>query len=358
MSAVSMAACSGGGEDVDAGAVAHHAYDALNKHASGIIASPQVVTLTYPGYANKAGVEAFADYIVTSDWLTAVGDEYGVKHGASVAKHVMSVPAPTGMTPDAQIAQDIIDEINKGGLPVPAANTNLIYMLYLPPGSTITEFQDAYGYHNTATLPGGVYFPYAIIMDCNTGVGTVTTTASHELIESATDPYTAPNPEGFYMDVLPDDPFWFASGNEAADLCDYEPTFREGGFEVQKSWSNAAAATGGAPCVPALSPDWEAVDATPHLMPHATPGQVLTFTITGWSTTTVPDWAIKVVNSDNSDYTAAQLKPVLVPSVINNGQTATLMLTVPTTATSGTAGGVYIMSGVSNRFWPVGFQVP
>jgi hypothetical protein len=350
-------ACGGGGDASDAGPASHRAYNALNAHSGTVIAHPQVVTITYVGNLLTPSIESFSDYIVTSDWWTAVATEYGVGQAASVAKRHIPTPPPTGTIHDADVGAIIVGEINAGNVPAPTAGDQIIYMIYMGPNVFVQEYLDTYGYHSQANAMG-FDFPYAVILDNYTHtLDELTTTGSHELVESATDPYVYPK-DGFYMEIQPDNPFWFASGQEAADLCDYEPTFRVNNFMVQKSYSSKAAMAGGAPCVPSASIGWEAVTAEPWAMPHLKPGDSVTFTLTGWSTIDEADWTIKVVDADNSDYTAAQLHPVLSGQSINNGKTVTLTLTAPSNALHGTAGGVYVTSGSFDRFWPVGFQVP
>ncbi len=85
----------------------------------------------------------------------------------------------------------------------------------------------------------------------------VTTTISHELAESATDPF--PNTSPAFAATDDADFVWtFETGGEIADMCEYntDSNYTPPGstYMVQRSWSNAAATAGTNPCVPVPMP--------------------------------------------------------------------------------------------------------
>jgi hypothetical protein len=108
---------------------------------------------------------------------------------------------------------------------------------------------------------GGV--SYAVICECGAQPGDpftplqeVTATVSHELVESATDPYTFSNPA--FSQTDDNNAIWtIATGGELADMCENnaDANLIPAGstYAVQRSWSNAAAQAGQNPCVPAPS---------------------------------------------------------------------------------------------------------
>jgi hypothetical protein len=102
-----------------------------------------------------------------------------------------------------------------------------------------------------------------------TGLDVVTGTPSHELAEAATDPFPLSNPA--YSTVDDDHVSWtFALGaGEVGDMCaQYDSSFYkdpEIGYTVQRSWSNAAAAAGQEPCVPARPTEPPYFNASPVL---------------------------------------------------------------------------------------------
>jgi hypothetical protein len=109
---------------------------------------------------------------------------------------------------DSNIQSEIQSQIAAGHLPAPATDTggnvNTIYMVYFPPGVTITDPNAGTScvqfcaYHSTFNS-SNLYVPYGVIPDfgagsgCDSGCGTgtqwqnVISTSSHELAESVTD---------------------------------------------------------------------------------------------------------------------------------------------------------------------------
>lgn len=84
---------------------------------------------------------------------------------------------------------------------------------------------------------------------------TLTATASHELLESATNPDIARR--GFAFRRGSDNLGFTAAGIEPVDPCGLlsvgPPRTIESGFVVQRAWSNRAASLGRDPCVPTLA---------------------------------------------------------------------------------------------------------
>lgn len=110
---------------------------------------------------------------------------------------------------DSNIQNEIQNQIAAGNLPAPATdstgNVNTLYMVYFPPGVTITAGGLAScvpagfcGYHSTYNL-NNLDVPYGVVPDfgkgsgCDVGCGggsewqNITSTSSHELAEAATD---------------------------------------------------------------------------------------------------------------------------------------------------------------------------
>ncbi|MBI3542434.1 MAG: hypothetical protein HY075_04055 [Deltaproteobacteria bacterium] len=112
------------------------------------------------------------------------------------------------------------------------------------------------GYHSSY-LDGssGVMVSYAVIMRCGGyTIDDETATASHELVEAAADP------DGdAYVGIDSELSVWgtLSFGTELSDMCqDYASSYytpSDIGFEIQRSWSNRAAAAGQNPCVPSTA---------------------------------------------------------------------------------------------------------
>jgi hypothetical protein len=291
-----------------------------------------------------------------------VGKEYGVTAGTEEAIPVTDT-APGSIT-DTQIQQFINDKITAGTFPSPAPTTNgtPIYMVYFPSTTTVTDNKSGgtscsnggfAGYHGAGSN-NGTKFAYAVIPDCGSGLNDVTSTAAHELIEAATDPWNTPD-DGYYLDVAADDLWNGAAGDEVADMCDFEPLTTEGSWQLERSYSNAAAAAGTSPCVPVPAGDvYYNVSATPKTVQTVAAGKSFTFTITGWSTAAIAPWAIQTAPADSADFDP---KATLSVQTINNGLTATVTLTAPANAKTGTLGAAFVVSGDAQHLWPVAIQV-
>jgi hypothetical protein len=327
------------------------------RHSGTVLSNVRLVTITFDNYAARDLVERFGDTVVTSAWYTGVGAEYGVRQG-SHAPPVRLGPAPASLTRDG-IAALIKQLITSGVVPAPPAVGNqLLYLLYVPPSVSRGPDLDGIGYHQMVTLAGS-RFPIAVVIDSigdAGGSGAPSLTAAHQLINAATNPYEAPN-DGYYADPPKIDPWSLARG-EVADLCEGEPPIVEGDFALPRVYSDAASVAGKPPCKPMVPGDtWNDVSADPSTMQMIPPGGSVTFELTGWSTEEVPDWQLRTRVADFSQLTEDQMKPELSGDIINNGTTVTLTLHAPRTALRGAAAGVYVLSGVNQHRWAVGFVV-
>lgn len=328
----------------------------LDRHDSYVLHHPKLVTITYSNYAAASQVEQFGDEVVASDWFTNAGREYGVGAATHEAKvHLGPAPATLKDTDLEALMHTLVT--NRTVPTPPATGSEYLYMIYIPPSVTLdASLQGFYGYHQDTVL-NGTRFAFAVILDDGSGIDTTTSTAAHELIEAATDPYFDSGQLGWYIDPPASDP-WYLIEGEIADVCDGEALIRSGNFAVQRTWSNVAAAAGQSPCVP-YDPDsvWMDVSADPPTMPTVPRGGTATFTLTGWSTQPVDDWTLDEYTADFSDFLDTEMTPQFSSNTINNGKTVTLTLHVPATAQSGKSGGIYVLSGKQIRPWAVGFIV-
>ncbi len=337
----------------------HDPLPPMPKHTNKLILTPHLVTATYAGYTYRAQAEEFGGFLVTSNWLTAVGAEFGVT-SATHEVGQLTQTAPATIT-DAQIQTFLEARMTAGDLPAAPASKLNVYMLYFPATTTITDsggdpmcgMNGSVGYHG-AGKTGGIDYAYAVIADCGTGFPDITSTASHELIEAATDPWNTPD-DGYFMD-FPAPNLWYTDyGDETADMCQYEANVPEGKWQVQRSYSNVAAAAGGSPCVPAVAGEaYVNVSASPKTIAPVAKGGSVVFTITGWSTLRTTPWMLDTGVGDQTDFDP---KATLSGKTINNGDTVTVTLTAPAGAKSGDIGSAYVFSGDAGHFWPVAIQV-
>jgi hypothetical protein len=161
--------------------------------------------------------------------------------------------------------QDALLTNTSGANPVwGAADPDTIYTFLLPLGTSVESdgscCTDFLGYHFEVQASASVTLPYAVVCDCPPVTGVpltslefVTTTISHELVESATDP--RPNSDPAYVQTDSDDLVWtIVTGGEIADMCQYnaDSNYTPPGstYMIQRVWSNSAALAGTNPCVP------------------------------------------------------------------------------------------------------------
>jgi hypothetical protein len=267
-----------------------------------------------------------------------------------------------------------------------APDGNTMYMLYLPPGidaidpmsGTNTMCQFFGGFHDVYDMGGNAF---AVGQRCpvqGTGLSELqdlTITASHEILEAATDPTPG---SGWVLGAADLQQPWttaptlVAPGGELGDLC-LGTKWVEGGYTYQRGWSNVAAAAGGDPCVPAYpnAKYYNASAPQPWYMVAA--GGSVTIPLTGFASGPTGDWALESqpLSSSPTGFAASVTSATnfiaqmgMFPTT-NNGRTATLTVTAPTVASGSWAvfgiGSVPLppaSGGDSVHVWPVGVYVP
>jgi hypothetical protein len=347
----------GGFTDPDSGGGGGHTpMPQLTGHSSGVITSVQLVTVTFPGYTHRAQVESFGDFVVQSQWLRSVGAEYGVGTGTHLRRVVLPDPAPTSID-NAGVAALLRARIADGTLPAPMSqNDQVFYMVYLPASTQVDSgalrlggaCRDFDGFHDDMTAGGMTNISYAVVLDC--GDDLLIPIASQEFIDGLTNPH-----DGYYLDQPASDPWSVLNLAEAGVLCQNEPMVMEGGFPLERSYSNRAAAAGGSPCVPAVPGEvYYQVSASPATVQQVPAGGTVVFTLAGWSTGQVGDWTLGV-SSAGADFDP---QAELSAQTMNVGRDVRVTLHVPASARSGQVGGAIVWVGPNNaRFWPVAVRV-
>jgi hypothetical protein len=172
----------------------------------------------------------------------------------------------------------------------------------------------------------GHYVPFIVLPQCATigelkGADALTYALSHELIEAATDPFAT----GWLTSAK--DLAWkyILIGGEAGDLCEvggHSIRVDELDAVVQRSWSNAAAAAGHEPCVPAGDAvGFGAFAATPDTYKDAT---------TTYSTIKLPMGESRAIDvSIYSDAPMSDLKIYAWDGAAMNGRKTELQLSFP-----------------------------
>ncbi|MFT3836440.1 MAG: hypothetical protein QM723_05525 [Myxococcaceae bacterium] len=293
----------GGGKGVgDAGFTPspHRSFPVLPKDDGHVLSPLTLVTITASNDPDGDALQAFSDELIVSSWYGAVGAEYGV--GPAAASLHRFGPAISADLTTAQVEQYIIDVADAGG---PAVNGQTLYLAYLPAPYRVSDSGDC-GYHKP--FPDGgqtIGDGWAMVGHCTpfalgeTPLQALTRIGSHEIIEGVTDSF-----HGWRFAGTPATPWsssvWraYAQGGsvEVADLCEGTRILlpgRDGGLlDYSRSWSNAAAVTGGDPCVPphpdpyfnvSFPLDWYALDA----------GERAQLPMNGWSTAPRSNWLVR-----------------------------------------------------------------
>jgi hypothetical protein len=240
-----------------------------------VLAHPTVVPVLFAGDPFVDSLTQFHAALPTASYWHTTTAEYGV--GAlSTLPAIVSTDAPP--TSDDELQAWLRANADGSHPGWPRASADTIYAVFLPDGAALTlgdgtSCKVFEGYHSETTDAVGGSLLYAVVARCIPSVDTkisldrVTGTASHEYVEAATDPhpFTAPA----YLGIDADDYVWsIAPGVELGDLCENRATAVEdlvAGFAAQRTWSNAAAAAGDDPCVPA-APGSVYIAATPQAL--------------------------------------------------------------------------------------------
>lgn len=215
------------------------------------MATPHVVPVFFTGDELQPKLEEFLGALASSTYWSAVTAEYGV--GALTV-------GPSIVSSDTPPATD--DALQAWLAAQPGAGPSTLFAVYYPGtasleihGKKSCEYFD--GYHHDAKTTAGGAFPFAVIMRCASGskaLDALTKSTSHELVEAASDPFYYTRPA--FASADHDHAAWtLATVGEVGDMCELESQdgVRLGSFLAQRSWSNAAAAAGHDPCLPALA---------------------------------------------------------------------------------------------------------
>jgi hypothetical protein len=383
---------------------AHPAFPILIDQGGVVLHTPKIVTVTFPGDADKATYESFGATAANNTWWDTIRQGYCetgsttncVGDGpAGTSIELTTAPATTYSDAQDPTAASTLKTFIKTLIPskIPLPDAQTILAFYFPTTTTITlngnssSCQQFGGYHNSMTI-GTTTFTYAVLPECAAQMGQTLTVAqetifaaSHEFAEAATDPYVTATSSGFYLNfndnaILP----WNGSGGgEAGDMCvdslglgQDETT--EGSFTVQRIWNNAAALAGGDPCVPAITRPYFNVAPDQWLVTANPGGAEVTMMATAFSDKPTSAWTIR-----GYDLNASQLpdggidaNPYLsftvngvAKTTVNNGDRVKIGVTLhqdpgPLTQSVGGAIGWILSSdgatiGTSKyaQFWPI-----
>ncbi len=339
----------GGAEDAgDAGAsgapdagfvpAPHAAFPLVTNHGGPVLANIEIVPIYFGDDPLFDDLERFNSWVVTSDFWKNAGAEYGVHSGTRKAAQRFD-PAPAALT-DADVAGWIDMRVADGSLPKPSAST--VFVLFYQAGTTITNMTGTNchafaGMHESASLANSVFtgeVPFVIIPRCTYSPDDdpfmiATDVATHEYMETATNPLNTTNP-AWIMDNAsgPLEAWGILSGPAVADLCLSQSYDTVDGFTVQDIWSNAAAKAGLNPCQPSDPAHPYFSVSSEATVYHAQPNSTLTIRARAWSNQPAPDWALSI-NWGLLPYSDFDGEAELSKTTVNNGDEVTATVTIP-----------------------------
>jgi hypothetical protein len=234
-------------------------------HRGGpFLRAPVITTVTFAGDEPSVveRLESFGELIGRSAWWAEVMDGYcaGADDCIRAGRGGRRIRLPQNLPPhvsDVQIEALLEEEADAGALT--DLEREALVLVYLPPRIRLSDaFNPFYcdggprGFHRMLRT-ANVSFPFAVIPRCG-GDAETTATASHEIVEAATNP--DPGQPGFGISPGSSAIAFAAAGAEPVDPCrllnfDHHRT-DESGFYLQRAWSNRRADAGRDPCVPSV----------------------------------------------------------------------------------------------------------
>jgi hypothetical protein len=226
-----------------------------------VIDAPQISTVTWTSLDSQTATwESFDDAIATTSYWSTVTAEYGIGTG-SAGSHIELTTAPSfsSMTD----IENFVGQNAGSTWPPSTITSNTLYVIYLPPGLSITvpPYGDACsngieGYHDMTTTPVGSTVIFSVVFQCSYEMTSdITLSASHEIVEASSDPIGNNTWYGFNDAQYLAWDIYQQQNDELADMCEFyiddaynEPTT---GQVVQRIWTNKGGAGGSYPCVPA-----------------------------------------------------------------------------------------------------------
>jgi hypothetical protein len=217
----------------------------LTYRGGPLLANVEVVTLFWGAAWNQSPtqdlitpINSFFNLILSSTLIDQLSEysagAYQIGPGKWISTFTFTSPALGQSLTDAKLRELLQAQIS-GSTVFPQPNANRLYFNFLPPGVTIIQSgarscQAFCGYHDT--INGTLFYavmPYPNCAGCTGGLApldALTSTSSHELCESITDPIPG---QGWYDDA----------NGEIGDICAWK-TKKLGDYTVQLEWSNKA----------------------------------------------------------------------------------------------------------------------
>lgn len=330
--------------------IRHVAFPEVTTRDGALLSPLRLVTLVAGNDTQDAPVLfAFSTGVGASRWWNRIAPEYHLQ-GVTDAADLIGPPITTDVT-DHDVFTYITSAVDTGG--GPARDGHTLYLLYLPSGINVirngapnADCSKFGGYHVRYGTRGD---NLAVIQRCTESfpIENMTVIASHEIVEAATDPdglgYALPQ---IAARVPWTEDIWNAfdlhGDAELGDLCE-GAFWVEGQSVYQRIWSNAAARSGGDPCIPELSDPFYDTSFAQDWYP-VSPGGTITIPVAGWATYGVQPWGLAAfVQSSTSDFSATFAGGA--SQTLSDGESVDLSVGAPAAAASE----AFAVIGVSSR---------
>jgi hypothetical protein len=303
----------------------------------GHVLSPlRLVVIAAANDPMRDSLFAAAMALPSSQWWRAVSAPFSISTTAT-AFTVTGPPIASGTT---LAFTDVTAYVQHAAIDSAGYHTDgkTLYLIYLPPGVGCTGSSCAI--YSAFHVPFESTDGLAIVKRSTTStIASMTTVASHEITEAATDPiYDGWRLVGnFYpWNANPWATDDGGSFEENGDFCS-GTRYIEGGFYYQRVYTNQAVSRGSDPCVPSIPvPYYLATTAKDW---YSTTAAAVDVPITGWSDGAVADWVVTVgAGPHTSSLAAAGVSLSCADSVtiagtrycaFNRGRTATVHVTLP-----------------------------
>jgi hypothetical protein len=228
-----------------------------------VLATPVFQSISFANYDLTSQVDDFVARVGSTSYWQAVVTQYGVGAATAAPPVHLASGAPAHID-DVQIQTWLAAQLTSGG-PFAPPSADTVYVLFYPSTSSVTfDGQESCftmgAYHNSMPFGGG-NVAYLVVPECTwasrSALQATTGAASHEMIESVTDPlplsatpaYLGVDPQHLVFQLV-------LGGGEVADLCAQWPTSffvpQDLPYMVQRAWSNSAVSAGLDPCQPEL----------------------------------------------------------------------------------------------------------
>lgn len=330
-----------------------------------ILRNPRIVTVTWKSDdpALVARLERFGEAVTRTAWWRTVVDSYCVKPDDCIGEGRRGVPAHLdGALPaeasDGDIEAILLREIEAGRISAPA---DALLVVYLPKGVGFHDAVVRYCAGGARALHGRLRAAktqpaFAVVPRCS-DEAELTAAASHEILEATTNP--DPAARGFAFDQGTASLGFTAAGVEPVDPCGLITRDRhrttEGGFTLQRAWSNRAASLGRDPCVPSRpeAPYFVLVPKEPAVR-LAKEGDQATLVVEAASDRPLPSWTASVVDLTGERDGEHYVDVAIDRTTITAGEAAKVTITLRRLhPRKMSIVGIVSTSGSDSHVWPV-----